>query len=423
VLFRDPISQGTWTKVSVPSIFSSLYPTTHEIVSFNDRLPSAAVTLAEALQSAGFATWASSSVPFSGQLTNLHQGVETLYEVGSIQGDDISQAKTGRFYVDELTPWLERHHDVPFFAFVHAMDPHSPYRPYAPYDTMWTPEADGKRYEDDMEKIKEHIKDPLLKRFGMPTRAEMEASGVPIEPYLDHERAWYDASIMGLDAEVGRLLETLRRLGRDQDTILAFVSDHGEEFLEHDSHWHGLTVYAEMVEVPLILRFPAAIEGGHLVEQTVQTLDLMPTLLELAGIEIPETVQGRSLVPLWSSPDGAGRELPAFSERMVQVDAGEDPNGAFIRSDSFAVVYDGWRLIWNTRQAPGVPEFELFHRESDPLDQNNVAEENPEVVAQLKELIERWRASAIAARLPDEGEAAGDLSADELERLRALGYI
>ena len=177
VLFRDAITQGTWTKVSVPSILSSLYPSTHEIVTFNDRLPSTAVTLAEALQGAGFATWASSSVPFSGQLTNLHQGVETLYEVGSVQGDQIAQSKTGRFYVDELIPWLEQHHDVPFFAFVHAMDPHSPYRPYAPYDTIWTSEAGGKRYESELEQVQEHIEDPVLKRFGMPSRERWRRPG------------------------------------------------------------------------------------------------------------------------------------------------------------------------------------------------------------------------------------------------------
>jgi arylsulfatase A-like enzyme len=421
VLFKDALTQGTWTKVSVPSILSSLYPSTHEIVSFNDRLPSAATTLAEALQAEGFATWASSSVPFSGQLTNLHQGVETLYEVGSIEGDEIAQSKTGRFYVDELIPWLEQHHDVPFFAFVHAMDPHSPYRPYAPYDTLWTPEADGKRYESDMEKVREHIEDPALKRFGMPSRKEMEAAGLDIESYLAHERAWYDASILGLDTEVGRLFETLRRLGRDEDTVVAFVSDHGEEFLEHGHHWHGLTVYAEMTEVPLIVRFPAGVPGGKVVESSVQTLDLMPTLLELAGVPIPETAQGRSLVPLWSG-SGDGRPLPAFSERKALMGL-DDPNSGFARSDSFALVQDGWRLIWNTRQEPGVPEFELYRRETDPLDQNNVAQDHPEVVAELKAVIERWQESAIAARLKQDEGAEGDLSADELERLRALGYI
>ncbi len=423
VLFRDAISQATWTKVSVPSILTSLYPTTHQIVTFNDRLPSAAVTLAEAFQAAGFATWASSSVPFSGQLTNLHQGVEVLLEEASVQlPDGVSDSKTGRHFIDQLTPWLEQHHDVPFFAFVHAMDPHSPFRPYRPYDTLWTDAAAGERYARELEQIRPHIKNPVLRRFGMPTRAEMAAAGVEIEPYLAHERAWYDASILALDAELGRLREVLERLGRDRDTVIAFVSDHGEEFLEHGNHWHGLNVYAEMIEVPLVLHWPGGLPGGTVVETTVPTLDLMPTLLDLAGLPIPETAQGSSLRPFWSEGGGAGRRPPVIAERATQR-VSQSPEDVFMGSDSLALVEPEWKLIWNVRPAPGVPEHELYHRPSDPLDQKNVAAERPEVVTRLRSALERWQASAIAARLPSDAEAAESLSAEDLERLKSLGYL
>lgn len=423
VVFNDPIAQGTWTKVSVPSILSATYPATHGIVSFNDRLSSVAVTLAEALQEAGFATWASSSVAFSGQLTNLHQGVEVLHERASVdQPDGVSSSKTGRVFVDRLIPWLERHRDVPFFAFVHAMDPHSPYRPYPPYDTVYSDETAGSRYEEELDAVRAHIKDDLLRRFGMPHRSEMEAAGLDIERYLEHERNWYDASILGLDTEVGRILETLHRIGRDRNTIVALVSDHGEEFLEHDMHWHGLTVYAEMIEVPLVLRWPAGMPGGVRVDGPVQTIDLMPTLLEALGLPIPETVQGRSLLPYWAEPGVAPRMPPVFTERRSQREP-TDPQSPWARSDSLALVSDEWKLIWNLRRGPGVPEVELFHRPSDPLDQANVAAEQPDVVARLRETLERWHQSALAARLPDGATAAEGMSAEELEQLRSLGYL
>ncbi len=424
VLFRDAISQATWTKVSVPSILSSLYPTTHQIVSFNDRLPSAAVTMAEVFQSAGFATWASSSVPFSGQLTNLHQGVEVLHEEASVQlPEGVSDTKTGRYFIDELTPWLERHHDVPFFAFVHAMDPHSPFKPYPPYDTLWTDAAAAARWERELEQIRPHIKHPLLQRFGMPTRAEMEAGGVEIEPYLDHERAWYDASILALDAEIGRLRELLERLGRDRDTVIVFVSDHGEEFLEHGNHWHGLNVYSEMIEVPLLLHWPGGLPAGTVIDTTVQTLDMMPTVVELAGLPIPRTAQGKSLAPLWAEGGAAQRRLPVVAERKTPMPMTGGPDDAFIGSDSLAIVEAEWKLIWNVRQGEGVPEHELFHRLSDPFDQTNVAAEQPEVVERLRALLERWRETAVAARLPSDAESAESLSAEDLERLKSLGYL
>ncbi len=421
VVFSDAISQATWTKVSVPSLLSSLYPTTHQIVTFNDRLPSAAVTLAEAFQNAGFATWASSSVPFSGQLTNLHQGVEVLHEETSVTlPDGVSDSKTGRYFINELTPWLERHRDVPFFAFVHAMDPHSPFEPYAPYDTLWTDAAAKERWERDVEKIEPHIVNPLLRRFGMPTRAEMEAAKVDIEPYIEHEKAWYDASILALDEELGRLREVLKRLGRDRDTVIAFVSDHGEEFLEHGNHWHGLNVYAEMIEVPLVFHGPGL--PGSTIDTTVQTLDMMPTLLDLAGLPIPETAQGMSLRPLWSSDGESMRRPPAIAVREAQMSPNTPELGSFLGSDSIAIVESEWKLIWNTR-ANGVPEIELFHRPSDPLDQTNVATEHPDVVQRLRDLLDRWHEAAIAGRLPSDAEAAENLSAEDLERLQSLGYL
>ncbi len=94
-----------------------------------------------------------------------------------------------------------------------------------------------------------------------------------------------------------------------------------------------------------------------------------------------------------------------------------------MRSDSIALVTEEWKLIWNFRPGPGVPEYELFDRAADSLDQTNLAALHPERVAALARLIERWRESALAARLPADAETVEGLSAAELERLRALGYL
>ena len=116
VLFQDAIAQGAWTKVSVPSILTSTYPTSNGIYEMNHRMPAAGVTLAEALREAGYATWATSSGGFTGRASNLHQGVEVLHEAGSLPSDD--RGKDARFFVDRFLPWLEAHQDVPFFAMI-----------------------------------------------------------------------------------------------------------------------------------------------------------------------------------------------------------------------------------------------------------------------------------------------------------------
>ncbi len=146
-LFRDAVVQATWTKVSTPSVLTSLYPATHGVRDFSDRLPSSAVTLAEVYREAGYATLSMSSGLFTGRFTNLHQGFEEVQENGSIKGE-LRNSKTTRVFVDRLLPWLEAHKDVPFFVFLHLQDPHDPYRPNPPYDTMWadrTGEAEHER--------------------------------------------------------------------------------------------------------------------------------------------------------------------------------------------------------------------------------------------------------------------------------------
>jgi arylsulfatase A-like enzyme len=421
VLFRDAVSQASWTKASVPSILSSRYLSSHGVNDFTSRLPSAAVTAAELFREAGYATFATSSVAFSGQLTNLHQGVEVLHERVSVdQAPGVSSSKTARIFVDRLIPWLEGHHRVPFFAFLHVFDPHSPFEPYAPYDTLWTDAASKHRYRMELSRIRPFIGHPLMRLFGMPERSEMEEAGVEIEPYLEHERAWYDGSIRAMDVELKRLFETLERLGLADDTLIVFTADHGEEFLEHDRHFHGFGVYGEMTGVPLIVRWPGRVAAGRVVADTVESVDILPTLAELAGLPVPETAQGDSLLPL-VDPDAEGewRPRPAFTERILQPSMSETRGGV----DSRAVVSDRWKLIHNFRRPDSWPEFELYDHLDDPLDQNNVAEANPDVVERLAKLLANWHAHASGDQLPSDEEAIRELPAAELEQLRALGYI
>jgi arylsulfatase A-like enzyme len=421
VLFRDPVSQAPWTKASVPSILSSNYQTSHGVRDFNDRLPSSAVTMAELFRDAGYATFATSSVAFSGQLTNLHQGVEVLHERISV-GDrpGVSSSKTARTYLDRLLPWIEEHQDVPFFAFLHVFDPHSPFEPYEPFDLTWTDASWRERYAREMNLTRPHIAHPLMRIFGMPDRRAMEAAEIDIDAYLGHEKAWYDGSILAMDYEIERLLETLDRLGLAERTLIAFTSDHGEEFLEHGRHFHGFGLYGEMTGIPLILHWPGRL-ASEPVEETVESVDILPTLAELAGLEIPETAQGDSLTPLFDGgTEARWRSRPAFSERIGQPSMADLPGAGH---DSRAVIHDGWKLIHNLDPPAGTPEFELYDHRSDPLDQNDVSSEHPEIVERLHDLLSSWHEQATAMALPAGDEAVEGLGAEELEQLRALGYL
>ena len=422
VLFRDNIAQGTWTKVSVSSIITSLYPTTHGIKDMPDRLPAGVTTLAEVFRSAGYATFATSSVPFTGKLTNLHQGVEVLHEATSLPETDFSGSKTSRTYVDRLVEWIDGHKDVPFFAFLHIFDPHSPFEPYRPYENLWMTPEEIAQHRRDMKKAREFIEEDFFKRQALANPEELERAGLDQERYVAAQKAWYDASIRAMDVEIFRLVERLQELGLAESTLIAFGSDHGEEFLEHGRPFHGFNTYGEMLNVPLLLWWPGALPAGVTVDRTVQNIDLMPTLLELSRLEVPIRVQGQSLLPLLAGadPESLGwKSRPAFAERALAPVAFE-PNEREV--ESWAIVDDGWKLIKNGHRPEGYPEFELFDHRKDPLNLDNVAGDHPEIVERLAARLEAWHEEALASRVAVDAEEA-EVSEDEMEKLRALGYV
>jgi arylsulfatase A-like enzyme len=427
-LFRDAVVQATWTKVSTPSLLTSLYPATHGVQDFTDRLPSAATTLAEIYREAGYATLSMSSGLFTGRFTNLHQGFEEVQENGSIKGE-LRTSKTTRVFVDRLLPWLEAHREVPFFVFLHVQDPHDPYKPYAPYDRLWADHAGEAEHERQMKEVRKVIVDPLMRGFVMPSRDDLVKAGFDPQAYVDYERAWYDGSIRGMDAEIARLLEALRNLELDRRTVVAYTSDHGEEFLEHGKMFHGQSTYGELSNVPLILWRPGAIAAGAIVEPTVQVIDLMPTLLEMSGLPVPPAAQGHSLLPLLVSPSPAAgaahaATAPAARPAVIEKAATREGGGPPPRDlESYAIIADGWKLVHNKKQAPGRPEYELYDHRKDPLDATDLAAEQPDVVKRLASELQAWRRKVDAARLPPDSATQEGLGKEELERLRALGYI
>jgi uncharacterized sulfatase len=179
-----------------------------------------------------------------------------------------------------------------------------------------------------------------------------------------------------------------------------------------------------MIRVPLILWAPGRTGRGVRVEEPVQLIDVTPTLAELCGLAPPQAAQGRSLRPLLGAPGAGGvqaaawKPRPVISEKQPMGEA-DHPNA----SESYAIVEDGWKLIHNVARPPGKPEFELYRFVEDPLDQRNLAGEHPKRVARLARALEAWRQQARAARLPPDSEAAQGLSAEQLERLRSLGYV
>jgi arylsulfatase A-like enzyme len=280
-------------------------------------------------------------------------------------------------------------------------------------DPRWIQE-----HERQAEAAKGHIKDPNMRRFGMPSRDELVAAGIDPEAYVAHEKDWYDGSIRGMDAEIGRLVERLRELGLDRRTLIVSMSDHGEEFLEHGRTFHQQSAYGELANVPLFFWGQRWVPAGKRVPEMVQSIDVMPTLLELSGLRPPAGIQGVSLVPFLRGTRHPAWPRPAVTEALGRTSAtAEDPEAAV------AIALDGWKLVHHLRRPAGRPEFELFQRRSDPLDLSDVAAQHPDIVARLSRDLQAWRKHAEAMEVTHDAAQAKAVSAEELERLRALGYV
>lgn len=420
VRFDQCIAQSTWTKPSVPSILTGLHPLTHGLLDFSDRLSPAVETLAEVYRHAGYATVSFSSVAFTGAFSNLHQGFEELHEASSLV--ERRSSKTSKELVPRTLEWLQRHGESPFFVLLHVFDPHDPYEPRPPFNQKWVGAEQAEKHRQLARDLRAHIGDPLLRAWGLATSEEFAKAGINDGEFLATEVGWYDGSIREMDHYLGQLFSGLTAQGLDRDVVVAVVSDHGEEFLEHGRMHHGQSVFGELANVPMILWGPRFLAAGKRVGETVQTIDLMPTLLELSRLPLPEAVQGASLLPLLGSARGAEpwRNRPAFTFKAATSDVfGPVPRD----QEALAIAFDDWKLVRRVVRPGAEPELMLFDLKADPLDQVNLLSAHPEIAERLKRMLEAWHQGLPRVETWNARSGIESLSPKEVERLRSLGYL
>ena len=278
--FTEVSAQSSWTRPTVASLFSGLNPQVHGTNERDDAIPESVQLLPEIFQGLG---WDTAAV-----ITNGNVGRKFGFERGFSIFNWLQERAT-RPEVHELSdkvnaaafPWLEkRPADRPFLLYLHTTDPHGPYMPRSPYRERFAPQ----------------VKDPEAgsnERINQLATAGVEAGDAAVQALSD----LYDAEIAFNDAAFGALLDKLRELGLYESTLIVLLSDHGEEFGEHDRLAHGKGLFEEQLAVPLVIRFPDGRGRGATVGALARQIDVLPTLLDFVGAEIPAAVQGRSLLP------------------------------------------------------------------------------------------------------------------------------
>jgi arylsulfatase A-like enzyme len=396
VRFVEMTAQASWTKPSFATLFTGLYPSSHTAIGKPHRLPQAVITLAEVLAASGYHTGGFADNPSISAAFGFDQGFAdyvylepdhlfagneaasqtALYQIlrrvwAMVTG---GQIYAQRFYQEasvvnrHAVAWLEANKDTRFFLFLHYMDPHDPYFEH-PYNGVGFARASDQN------------PDPAL----APTFSRL-----------------YDGEVAYLDEHLGQLFAWLKAEGLYDDTLLILTGDHGEEFQEHGGWWHGQTLYQEQIAVPLIIKYPGGAQGGSVVTDLVRSLDIAPTILDVAGVPIPEVMMGRSL---WSDT-----EAPAYAF------AEEDHEGNILHAVRSAT----HKLILANADNPrGLPGEELFDLAVDPREQENLFADQPDQVLSMRQMLRQIVTLALERAV--EGEV-GSLDASVQEKLRDLGY-
>lgn len=374
------------TGPSHASLFTSLYPRSHGFVKNGMTLTTDRPTMSEILRDAGYRTAAFvSAFPVSARF-GFGRGFE-VYDEPFSETSELTERwegvpsprvfeRPGRETARRAAAWMANlgGDPSPVLLWVHIFDPHHPYEP---------------SFDDIRNAVGRSEPDPAAVDFS--TR--------------------YDGELRAADDATRIVFEGADRFLRTRPVIRIVVGDHGEGLMDHGHMEHGIHLYEEAVRVPLLLSFPPAVPAGFRVTAPVEMLDILPTVLELAGLNPPTGIEGKSLAGPLLDRTALPEDRAVYLQRRRYQEA--TVSGFHIKGDLTAIRKGSWKLL----SAPDENLVELYHLETDPEERRNLAEERSEVHARLALQLREWEVAH-----PSSHDVPADIDPEVIEMLRALGY-
>jgi len=352
IRFTETFTPSPITNTSHATILTGLLPNLHGVTDFAKPLSTAHQTMAELLRADGYQTAAFIGAIILDSRT-LAPGFDRGFDFYDNFPDHPSEKtrwnrleRRAGTVVRHAQAWLDAHPSPATFLWLHLYDPHDPYEPPAPF-----PQS-------------------------------------------------YDGEVAYADSAISNFLAHLKNKGLYENAIVIVVGDHGEGLGEHHEDTHGIFLYDATTHVPLIVKLPHQLYGKRVVDEQVRTTDILPTVLDAAGISVPRSVSGHTLMPLIAGTDSIERTAVAETDYPVRF------GWAPLRS----VRSGGFKFI----EAPR-PEFYDLH--SDPAELKNKYEPWSPGVQRLRALLTQAGITPIAEASP------GTVSENTLEELKALGYL
>ncbi|MFT5443406.1 MAG: arylsulfatase A-like enzyme/uncharacterized membrane protein YbhN (UPF0104 family) [Myxococcota bacterium] len=401
-------SAASWTKPATATLLTSLLPSSHNAMSKPSALSPDVELISEVLKNRGYTTGGiASNINLAGSF-GFDQGYDEYHYLGPdyLAGAQESSSKLiiysivravwfkinkglrfGDFYQDSTVvngvafDWIDRHVADRFFLFLHYMDPHDPYFEH---------EADGSYTGTGIARV---------------------TNQHPDEEFAEEMHRLYNGEIEFLDENIGELIAKLKKQGVYDNTVIALVADHGEEFYEHGGWWHGLTLYDEQIHIPFIIKWAKGMTPAPAssVSELARSLDVAPTLIAATGTEIPAAMQGTDLRGEGNQRDA--KDLEVYSE--------EDHEGNVLWSLRTKTM----KLIKaNVGNPRGVAESELYDMRSDPGEMKNLAGSDFDSdMTALSQRAEYQLKAALGEAVEGGGDAA--MTKEDCLQLMNLGYV
>jgi len=433
-VFEQAITCGGWTRPAMMALFSSVYASRHHGGALKQLAPELPV-ISELLKAQGYETAGFNANLVCGRKGGFDRGFDTFQDLTSddkrvtmlrkarkIRGYNrvfiplMCQPRTHqllgwfgvRLKLPEYTAsaglltssvldWLRQPHSRPIFLWVHFIDIHWPYR------------LSRRRHEP--REIAQAWQDRRTYRKVVSSRGRFD----PGAETRDRWQVMYREELMTVDEQIGLLFDHLRHAGLWERTAIIVSSDHGEEFFEHGTWAHSWNqLFDEGVHVPLIIRVPG-MPAGLSIKQQISSLDVAPTILDIAGTDLPDSMMGASLLPL--ARGDASSEICHRPEAIVEMlgHRNSSPYRMAVRTEKQRYIHDTDHPHDN----------ELYDRGADPDETHNIYHRDRKTARWFDER----RFEHMAPIVPDLLETADDASPfadtdpEVVERLRALGYV
>ena len=432
--FEDASSVAPWTLPAHASMLTGLYPMTHGVIEPGRKLPKDIPTLAKLLGDHGWRTAA--AVNSAWLLRKTHELSREFDDFLFVQEVLVQRFPT-RKVTDRAMRWIEEAKTSNLFLFMHYYDVHSDYKSLPRFEKLFVApyegEIDGTTWQLNVASMPDSYIascqadfDAERCRFGAGESLHYVDDSVRKPTFAPHDlrhlEELYDAGIRQIDDELGRFFRYLESEDLFDVATVIVTSDHGEELSDHGSFYHFLTIYQEVLRVPLIVR-GAGIPPGQAIGAPVSIVDLAPTILAWAGIEPPAEFEGFDLGPLLrGEPDG--REARALDGRLRNRFQHAEASGGLQwqkRAEGLVPIFSSirrgkFKLVHQT----GTDSAALYDLESDPKELIDISAKERRVAETLLAEMRQRQADFGEDSLP---ENRFELDPEEAERLRALGYI